>query len=115
VPLTDHEQRKSRMITKYFFRCDIGSLPFRNLGIPHFHKLKNGEWKPVEVFFEKKLSIWIRKMFSYGDQAVLINILTSLLMFMLSFLEIGKGVRKRLDFYRSRFFCKAMLIKRSIC
>ena len=44
-------------------------------------------------------------MLSYGDRLVLVNaVLTSLPMFMLSFLEIPKGVRKRLDFYRSCFF-----------
>uniref|UniRef100_A0A8I6X924 Uncharacterized protein n=1 Tax=Hordeum vulgare subsp. vulgare TaxID=112509 RepID=A0A8I6X924_HORVV len=42
---------------------------------------------------------------SYGGMLVLINsVLTSLPMFLLSFFEIPKGVRKRLDFYRSRFF-----------
>jgi hypothetical protein len=42
---------------KILFGCDIGTLPFRYLGIPiHFRKLKNGEWKPVEDRFEKKLS-----------------------------------------------------------
>lgn len=42
---------------------------------------------------------------SYGDRLILINsVLTSLPMFMLSFLEIPIGVRKRLDFFRSRFF-----------
>jgi hypothetical protein len=45
--------------------------------------------------FEKKLSCWIGKMLSYGDHLVLINsVLTSLPMFMLSFLQIPKGVRK---------------------
>jgi hypothetical protein len=33
-------------------------------------------------------------------------------MFMLSFLEIPKGVRKRLDFYRSRFFWQNDQLKR---
>jgi hypothetical protein len=91
---------------KTLFGCDIGSLPFRYLGIPiHFRKLRNGEWKPVEDRFESKLSSWIGKLLSYGDRLVLINsVLTSLPMFMLSFLEIPIGVRKRLDFYRSRFF-----------
>jgi hypothetical protein len=91
---------------KTLFGCDIGSLPFRYLGIPiHFRKLRNGEWKPVEDRFETKLSSWIGKLLSYGDRLVLINsVLTSLPMFMLSFLEIPKGVRKRLDFFRSRFF-----------
>jgi hypothetical protein len=36
------------------FGCEVGSFPFRYLGIPiHFRKLKNGEWKPVEDRFEK--------------------------------------------------------------
>jgi hypothetical protein len=88
------------------FGCEVGTFPFRYLGIPiHFRKLKNGEWKPVEDRFEKKLANWIGKMLSYGDHLVLINsVLTSLPMFMLSFFEIPKGVRKRLDFFRSRFF-----------
>ena len=41
----------------------------------------------------------------FRSRLILINsVLTSLLMFMLSFLEIPKGVRKRLDMFRSRFF-----------
>jgi mannosylglycoprotein endo-beta-mannosidase len=88
------------------FGCEAGSLPFRYLGIPiHYRKLTNGEWKSVEDRFEKKLSCWIGKLLSYGDRLVLINsVLTSLPMFMLSFFEIPKGVCKRLDFFRSRFF-----------
>ena len=59
----------------------------------------------MEDRFERKLKNWIGKLLSYGDRLILINsVLTSLPMFMLSFLEIPKGVRKRLDFYRSRFF-----------
>ena len=46
---------------------------------------------------------------SYGDRLILVNsVLTSLPMFMLSFLQIPKGVRKRLDVFRSRFFGKVM-------
>jgi hypothetical protein len=88
------------------FGCAAGEFPFRYLGIPiHFRKLKNGEWKPVEDRFEIKLAGWIGKLLSYGDRLVLINsVLTSLPMFLLSFFEIPIGVRKRLDFFRSRFF-----------
>jgi hypothetical protein len=87
---------------KNLFGCESGTFPFRYLGIPiHFRKLKNGEWKPVEDRFEKKLTNWLGKLLSYGDWLVLINsVLTSLLMFMLSFFEIPKEVRKRLDFFR---------------
>jgi hypothetical protein len=76
------------------------------LGIPiHFRRLTNGQWKPAEDRLDKKLSSWTGKMLSYGDCLVLINsVRTSLPMFMLSFLEIQKGVCKRLDFFRLKFF-----------
>ena len=44
---------------------------------------------------------------------MLINsVLTSMPMFLLSFFEIPKGVRKRLDFFRSRFFWQSDEAKR---
>ena len=104
------EQEEYRRI----FGCAVGCLPFRYLGIPiHFRKLLNKEWKVVEDGFEKKLAAWVARMLSYGDRLVLINsVLTSLPMFLLSFFEIPKGVRKRLDFYRSRFFWQSNQLKR---
>jgi hypothetical protein len=91
---------------KELFGCESGTSPFKYLGIPiHYRRLRNGEWKPVEDRFESKLSNWIGKLLSYGDRLILINsVLTSLPMFMLSFFEIPIGLRKRLEFYRSRFF-----------
>jgi exonuclease III len=91
---------------KNLFGCNSGSLPFRYLGIPiHFTRLRNGDWKPVEDRFESKLSCWAGKMLSYGDRLTLINsVLTSMPMFMLSFFRVPAGVRKRLDYFRSRFF-----------
>jgi hypothetical protein len=88
------------------FGCELGSFPVRYLGIPiYFRKLRNGEWKPVEDRFERKLASWMGKLLSYRDRIVLINsVLTNLSMLMLSFFEIPIGVRKRLDFFRSRFF-----------
>jgi hypothetical protein len=91
---------------KQFFGCLSGFLPIKYLGILiHFRRLKNVEWKPIEDHFEHKLSSWIGKLLSYGDRFILINsVLSSLPMFLLSFLEIPKGVKKRLDFFRLRFF-----------
>src|SRR5664279_1083308 len=98
------------------FGCESGSLPFKYLGIPiHYRKLLNKEWKPIEDRFEKKLRSWAGKMLSYGDHLVLINsVLSSLPMFLLSFFEVPKGVRKRLDFYRSRFFSQSDSKKKNI-
>ena len=91
---------------RQIFGCDSGVLPFKYLGVPiHFRKLCNAEWYPIECRFAGKLGCWKGKLISYGDRLVLINsVLTSLPMFMLSFFEIRKGLRKRLDYYRSCFF-----------
>jgi hypothetical protein len=88
------------------FGCESGSLPFKYFGIPiHVRRLKNGEWRSIEDRFEWKLSSLTGKLLSYGDRLILINsVLTSLPMFLLSFFEIPKGVCKRLDYFRSRFF-----------
>jgi hypothetical protein len=75
------------------FLCDVGTLPFRYLGIPiYFCKIRSGEWKlPERSFLRKKMSSWIGKMLSYGDQLILIkSVLRSLPMFILSLLEIPK-------------------------
>ena len=50
---------------------------------------------------------------SYGGRLILINkVLTSMPMFLLSFFEVPIGVRKRLDFYRSRFYWQSDDLKR---
>jgi hypothetical protein len=68
-------------------------------------KLSNKDWSVVEERFQKKLSSWKGKLLSSGGRLVLINsILSSLLMFMMSFFRIPKGVLNKLDYYKSRFF-----------
>jgi hypothetical protein len=88
------------------FGCNVGSFPFRYLGIPiHHRKLLNKDWKYVEERFQKRLNFWRGKMLSVGGRLVLINsVLSSLPMFMLSFFEIPRGVLKKLDYFRLRFF-----------
>jgi hypothetical protein len=83
-----------------------GIYPFRYLGIPmHFKKLGNKDWMIIENKIEKKLCSWKGKLMSGGGRLVLINsVLTSLVMFMLSFFEVPKGVLEKIDYYRSRFF-----------
>jgi hypothetical protein len=62
------------------FGCNVGSFPFRYLGIPiHHRKLLNKDWKHVEEIFQKRLSCWRGKMLSVGGRLVLINsVLSSL-------------------------------------
>jgi hypothetical protein len=88
------------------FGCQSGSFPFKFLGIPmHFRKLSNKDWKVVEERIEKRLSSWKGKYLSVGRRLVLINsVLTSLVMFMISFFEVPRGVLEKIDFYRSRFY-----------
>ena len=88
------------------FRCDLGSFLFRYLGIPmHRRKLMNKDRKHVEERFQKRLNCWRSKMLSVEGRLVLINsVLSSLPTFMLSFFEIPRGVLKKLDYFRSRFF-----------
>jgi hypothetical protein len=89
--------------SEFFFA--LVKLKTWNTNINNLVGVSNAEWNPVGNRFASKLRCWRSKMLSYGDRLVLINsVLTSLPTFMLSFLEIPKGVRKHLDFYRSSFF-----------
>lgn len=79
-----------------------GSYPFRYLGIPmHHRKLLDKDWKAIEGRV-KKLSGWKEKLLSVGRQLVLI--LSNLPIFMLSFFVVWRGVLKRIEYYRSRFY-----------
>jgi hypothetical protein len=66
------------------FIREFGTHALKYLGIPiHFCRLENGEWKPVEDRFERKLSSWIGKLLSYDDRLILINsVLMNLPMFL---------------------------------
>jgi hypothetical protein len=67
--------------------------------------LSNKDGGIIEERFQKKLSSRKGKVLSAGGRLVLINsVLSSLPMFMLSFFRIPKGILKKLDYYRSRFF-----------
>lgn len=75
------------------FGCRKGNFPFKYLGIPmHYRKLSNNDWKVIESKIERKLSSWKGKLMSVGGRLVLINLmLTSLVIFMLSFLRYPKA------------------------
>jgi hypothetical protein len=83
----------------------------------HHKKLSNSDWLIIEERFQKKkkLCSWKEKLLSVGGQLILINsVLTSLTMYMLSFFEVPRGVLKKLDYYRSRFFWQCDEHKKSI-
>ena len=88
------------------FGCKEGTMPFKYLGIPMSHrKISRNNWGDIEERFQKKLSSWKGKVLSFGGRLVLINsVLSSLPMCLMSFFKLPKGVLKKLDYYRSRFF-----------
>ncbi|WVZ91755.1 hypothetical protein U9M48_037881 [Paspalum notatum var. saurae] len=88
------------------FGCRLGSFPFRYLGLSmHYRKLRNSDWRHIEERFKKRRIGWKGKLLSVGGRLVLINsVLSSLPMFMLSFFAIPKGILKKLEYLRSRFF-----------
>jgi hypothetical protein len=88
------------------FGCELGSFPISYLGIPiHFRRLTLSEWKFVEDRIQKRLSSWKGKLLSLGGRLVLINsVLTNMVLYMLSFFQLPKGILHKLDYFRSRFF-----------
>jgi hypothetical protein len=94
----------------------LGNLPINYLGILiHFRKLKNRDWAKVEERFEKRLSSWKGKHLSIRGHLTLIkSVLSSLPMYMMSFFSLPKGVLKKLDYFRSRFFWQGMKTKGNI-
>ena len=88
------------------FGCGQGHFQISYLGIPiHFRRLTIAQWKIVEERLQKRLSSWKGKLLSLGGRLVLINsVLTNMVLYMISFFQLPKGVLHRLDYFRSRFF-----------
>jgi len=86
------------------FGCNPSTFLICYLGIPiHYRKLSNNDWMRVQEIFGKRLSSWKGKNLSIGGRLMLIySVLRSLPMYMMSFFEIPKGVRKKLDYMCSR-------------
>ena len=71
----------------------------------HYRRLTNAEWKIVEERLQLRLSSWKGKLLSLGGRLVRINsVLSNMVLYMISFFQLPKGVLKRLDYFRSRFF-----------
>jgi hypothetical protein len=82
-----------------------GYFPMRYLGIPiHYRRLTIAEWKLVEERLQKCLSSWKCKLLSLEERLLLINlVLSNMVLHMISFFLLPKGVLHKLDYYRSRF------------
>jgi hypothetical protein len=95
-------------VTAYanLFGCGQGQFPMSYLGIPiHYRRLTLAEWKLVNERLQKRLSSWKDKLLSLGGRLVLINlVLLNMVIHMITFFLLPKGVLQKLDYYRSRFF-----------
>ena len=98
------------------FGCEQGQFPISYLGIPiHFRRLMIAQWKHVEDRIQKRLSSWKGKLLSLGGRLVLINsVLSNMVLYMIAFFQLPKGILHRLDYYRSRFFWQGDSEKKNI-
>jgi hypothetical protein len=74
------------------------------LGVPiDEKKLAASQWDPVEEKIGKKIVGWKGNMLSVGDRVSLVKAcLSSISLYMLSFLKEPKGFIKKIDMYRKR-------------
>ena len=100
------EAQENAALYAELFGCEQGQFPINYLGIPiHYRRLTNAEWKKVEERLQLRLNSWKGKLLSLGGRLVLINsVLTNMVLYMISFFQLPKGVLKRLDYFWSRFF-----------
>jgi hypothetical protein len=78
----------------------------RYLGILiHYQRLTIAEWKIIKERLQKRLSSWKGKLLSLEGRLILINsVLSNIVLHMILFFLLPKGILHKLDYYRSRFF-----------
>jgi hypothetical protein len=96
-----NEAQDSAVLYAELFGCGQGQFPIRYLGIPiHYQRLTIAEWKSVEERLQKRLTTWKCKLLSLGGRLVLINlVLTNMVLYMISFFLLPKGILHKLDYY----------------
>ena len=99
------EAEDRKMQYEMIFSCVSGQLPMKYLGIPIDKKrIMNKDWNKAEEKMEGKLGCWQGKLLAIGGRVELIkSSLTSIPLYMMSFYSLPVGVRKKFDFFQSRF------------
>ncbi|GKV27402.1 hypothetical protein SLEP1_g36575 [Rubroshorea leprosula] len=91
--------------TAWSLNCRRGPLPFKYLGIPiggNHRRLTF--WRPLIQGFKNRLASWKGKLLSLGGRITLVNsVLSSLLVFFMSFFFVPKGVINELEKIRRDF------------
>lgn len=98
------------------FGCGQGEFPISYLGIPiYYRRLRNAEWKLIEERLQLILSSWKGKLLSLGGRLVLINsVLSNMVLYMISFFQLPKGVLKGWITSNQDSFGKVTVRKRNI-
>lgn len=80
------------------FTCGRGSFPIKYLGLPVDEKrLKNSDWNPSVGKMEKRMGGWLGRFLNIAGRTSLVNSsLSSLTLYMLSFYELPKGIKKKI-------------------
>jgi hypothetical protein len=88
------------------FDCEQGLFLMRYLGIPiYYGRFIIAEGKIVEEILQKLLSSCKCTHLSLGRRLILIDsVRTNMVLYMVSFFLLSKGVLHKLDYYWSRFF-----------
>jgi hypothetical protein len=88
------------------FNCQIGSLPFKYLGVPiSSGRLHVVDWKKLEEKLKKKLDVWQGNSLSIGGRSVLIKAsLSSDTIYHMSMFLLSKTIILGMEKIRRRFF-----------
>ena len=99
------EVKGKEQIYSETFGCVLGELPMKHLGFPIDEKrIRNKGWQKTEEKIGGKCQTWQGKLLDSGNRITFIQAtLTGVPYYMMSFYTLPCGVRKRMDFYRSRF------------
>jgi hypothetical protein len=110
------EAQDAASLYAYLFGCGQGQFPIRYLGIlVHYQRLTIAEWKLVEERLLKNLSSWKDKLLSLGGRLILINlVLTNMVLYMISFFLLPKGVLKSAIIIVLDSFGKGIVRKKNI-
>ncbi|GAU27943.1 hypothetical protein TSUD_146580 [Trifolium subterraneum] len=87
-------------------RCRVGNIPFLYLGLPiGGDQRRLSFWKPVLTRIRNRLSGWKSRFLSFGGRLILLkSVLTSLLVYALSFFKAPSGTISSIDSLLSKFF-----------
>jgi hypothetical protein len=87
-------------------RCKVGDVPFLYLGIHIVDDLRRlCFWEPMVTRIQKRLSRWKSRFLSFGGRLILLKfVLTSLLVYALSFFIASSGTISSIDSLLNKFF-----------